>query len=58
MADWRNMTIKEACLWVWWAMRRFVWMFDPRRAQCCDDLACKCATCTTEGCECWEARRG
>ncbi len=41
-----------------WAARRYWWMLNPSRAVWCNDLSCKCKTCTVDGCGCWEARRG
>lgn len=45
------------CGQVAWFVRRCWWALNPSRAVWCDDLACKCKTCTVDGCWCWEARR-
>lgn len=45
------------CGQVAWFVRRCWWSLNPSRAVWCDDLACKCKTCTVDGCWCREARR-
>ncbi len=45
------------CGQVAWFVRRYWWALNPSRGVWCNDLSCKCKTCTVDGCECREARR-
>lgn len=42
--------------WLWYRVRQAWWRLDWRRGVVCGDLACRCDTCTTPGCECGDGR--